>query len=215
MDIIFDYLKDIFNKNGFRLYMIGGTSRDYLLNLKIDDYDFVTDAKPHEIQLFLNVDLTFEKFGTVKYHFDNKKIDITTLREEGDYGDLRHPSYVRFIKDINIDYKRRDFTINAIYIDENYDIIDPTGFGILDLKNKILRIIGNPDVRFKEDPLRILRGYRFAEEYNLEIEESTKNSMIKNKDLIDLLNKDKINEESKKLEKAKRKLKWKIQITKR
>ncbi len=187
--------------------MIGGTSRDYLLNLKIDDYDFVTDAKPHEIQLFLNVDLTFEKFGTVKYHFDNKKIDITTLREEGGYGDLRHPSYVRFIKDINIDFKRRDFTINAIYIDENYDIIDPTGFGILDLKNKILRIIGNPDVRFKEDPLRILRGYRFAEEYNLEIEESTKNSMIKNKDLIDLLNKDKINEESKKLEKAKRKLK--------
>ena len=207
MDIIFDYLKEIFNKNGFRLYMIGGTSRDYLLNLKINDYDFVTDAKPFEIELFLNVDSTFGKYGTVKYHLDNKKIDIVTLREEGDYVDLRHPSFVRFIDDINIDYKRRDFTINAIYIDEKYDIIDPTGLGIFDLKNKILRMIGDPSTRFKEDPLRILRGYRFAEEYNLKIDESTKNAMDENKYLIDLLNKDKIIEENKKFEKCERKLK--------
>ena len=187
--------------------MIGGTSRDYLLNLKINDYDFVTDAKPFEIELFLNVDSTFGKYGTVKYHLDNKKIDIVTLREEGDYVDLRHPSFVRFIDDINIDYKRRDFTINAIYIDEKYDIIDPTGLGIFDLKNKILRMIGDPSTRFKEDPLRILRGYRFAEEYNLKIDESTKNAMDENKYLIDLLNKDKIIEENKKFEKCERKLK--------
>ena len=207
MDIIFDYLKGIFNRNGFRLYMIGGTSRDYLLNLEIDDYDFVTDAKPNEVEKFLNVDSTFEKFGTIKYHYEDKKIDITTLREEGEYDDSRHPSYVKFITDINTDYKRRDFTINAIYIDEKYGIIDPSGLGVSDLKNKILRTIGDSNVRFKEDPLRILRGIRFAKEYNLEIEKSTKKAMIENKCLIDLLNKDKINEENKKLEKAMRKLK--------
>lgn len=206
MDIIFDYLKEIFHKNGYRLYMIGGTSRDYLLNLEIDDYDFVTDANPSEIKSFLLVDSTFEKFGTVKYHYNNKKIDIVTLREEGGYNDSRHPSYIKFIKDINIDYKRRDFTINAIYIDENYNIIDPSGLGISDLKNKILRTIGDPNIRFVEDPLRILRGIRFANEYNLEIEENTKNAMKKKKYLIELLNQDKINEENKKLEKAKRKL---------
>lgn len=206
MDIIFDYLKEIFDKNGYRLYMIGGTSRDYLLNLEIDDYDFVTDAIPSEIKSFLPVDSTFEKFGTVKYHYNNKKIDIVTLREEGEYNDSRHPSYIKFIKDINVDYKRRDFTINAIYIDENYNIIDPSGLGISDLKNKILRTIGDPNIRFEEDPLRILRGIRFANEYSLEIEENTKNAMNKKKYLIELLNQDKINEENKKLEKAKRKL---------
>lgn len=206
MDIIFDYLKEIFHKNGYRLYMIGGTSRDYLLNIEIDDYDFATDANPSEIKSFLPVDLTFEKFGTVKYHYNNKKIDIVTLREEGEYNDCRHPSYIKFIKDIDIDYKRRDFTINAIYIDENYNIIDPSRLGISDLKNKILRSIGDPNIRFEEDPLRILRGIRFANEYNLEIEENTKNAMNKKKYLIELLNQDKINEENKKLEKAKRKL---------
>ena len=207
MDIIFDYLKEIFNKNGFRLFMIGGASRDYLLKRSIDDYDFVTDATPSEINKFLVVDNAFERFGTVKYKYNNKKIDITTLREEGDYNDSRHPSFIKFVKDINLDYKRRDFTINAIYIDENYNIIDPTGFGINDLKMKILRTIGNPDIRIKEDPLRILRAKRFCLEYGLIMEEDTKIAISKNKSLLDLINKDKINEEKKKLEKIEREIK--------
>lgn len=207
MDIIFDYLKDIFNKNGFRLFMIGGASRDYLLNKNIDDYDFVTDATPLEIEEFLKVDNTFEKFGTVKFEYNNKKIDIVTLREEGEYNDSRHPSFIKFVKDINIDYKRRDFTINAIYIDENYKILDPTGFGVNDLKNRILRIIGNPENKIKEDPLRILRAKRFCIEYGLVMEENTKKAINGNKGLLDLINKDKINEENKKLEKVERMLK--------
>ena len=207
MDVIFDYLKDIFNKNGFRLFMIGGASRDYLLNKNIDDYDFVTDATPLEIEEFLKVDNTFEKFGTVKFEYNNKKIDIVTLREEGEYNDSRHPSFIKFVKDINIDYKRRDFTINAIYIDENYKILDPSGFGINDLKNRILRIIGNPENKIKEDPLRILRAKRFCIEYGLVMEENTKKAINENKSLLDLINKDKINEENKKLEKVERMLK--------
>ena len=214
MDIIFNYLKDIFNKHGFRLFMIGGASRDYLLNRNIVDYDFVTDATPFEIEKFLKVDNTFEKFGTVKFEFNNKKIDIVTLREEGEYNDSRHPSFIKFVKEINVDYKRRDFTINAIYIDENYQIIDPTGLGIEDLKNKILRIIGDPEARIKEDPLRILRANRFCIEYGLVMEEGTKKAIDKNKSLLDLINKDKINEEIKKLEKVERVLKWMVQIIK-
>ncbi len=187
--------------------MIGGASRDYLLNKNIDDYDFVTDATPLEIEEFLKVDNTFEKFGTVKFEYNNKKIDIVTLREEGEYNDSRHPSFIKFVKDINIDYKRRDFTINAIYIDENYKILDPTGFGVNDLKNRILRIIGNPENKIKEDPLRILRAKRFCIEYGLVMEENTKKAINGNKGLLDLINKDKINEENKKLEKVERMLK--------
>lgn len=207
MDIIFNYLKDIFNKHGFRLLMIGSASRDYLLGKDIIDYDFVTDATPFEIKKFLKVDNTFEKYGTVKFEFNKKKIDIVTLREEGEYNDSRHPAFIKFVKDINIDYKRRDFTINAIYIDENYQILDPTGFGIEDLKNRILRIIGDSEVRIKEDPLRILRAKRFCIEYGLVMEESTKKAIEENKSLLDLINKDKINEENKKLEKVERMLK--------
>jgi tRNA nucleotidyltransferase (CCA-adding enzyme) len=202
MNKIFDHFKTIFNSNGYRLYMIGGTSRDYLLNLDISDYDFVTDATPEEINKFLNVDMTFSKFGTVKITFEKSKIDIVTFRKEGKYKDSRHPSYIKFVKNIKKDYRRRDFTINAIYIDENYNLIDPTGFGLYDLENKILRTIGNPNKRFKEDPLRILRAERFVVEYNLKFEKRTKKAINKNYFRINLLSKDKVEEEKRKLEKA-------------
>lgn len=207
MDIIFDKLSKIFNKNGYRLYMIGGTSRDYLLSRNIDDYDFVSDATPSEIAKFLKVDSTFAKYGTVKYFLDDKKIDLVTLRKEGDYKDSRHPSEIIFINDINVDYLRRDFTINAIYIDENYKVIDPSKHGVEDLNNKVLLFIGNPLDRVKEDPIRILRGERFALEYGLKIPNDVKKIFTENKYLLELLNKDKINEEERKLDKVKRGLK--------
>lgn len=207
MNEIFDYLKIVFNANGFRLYMIGGTSRDYFLNRKIDDYDFVTDAKPSEIATFLKVDMTFSKFGTVKYYYHDKiKVDITTLRTESHYEDSRHPSEVEFVKDISKDYVRRDYTINAIYIDENYMFLDPSSEGINDLQNKVLRFIGDPLTRIKEDPLRILRGERFALEYGLTISEEYKKIFNDNKVLLNKINKDKIVEENRKLEKVKKDL---------
>lgn len=200
MNLVFDTLKEIFNRNKFRLFMIGSTSRDYLLNNEINDYDFVTDATPEEVKKFLDVDMTFAKFGSVKYHLNNNKIDIVTLREEGDYEDKRHPSYIKFIKDINVDYKRRDFTINAIYIDENYVVQDISKIGEEDLFNKRLRFIGNPEKRIKEDPLRILRAKRFIIEYGLFIDEKTKEIIHKNLCLLKYISKGKLEEENRKLE---------------
>ena len=200
MNLVFDTLKEIFNRNKFRLFMIGSTSRDYLLNNEINDYDFVTDATPEEVKKFLDVDMTFAKFGSVKYYLNDNKIDIVTLREEGDYEDKRHPSYIKFIKDINVDYKRRDFTINAIYIDENYAVQDISKTGEEDLFNKRLRFIGEPEKRIKEDPLRILRAKRFIIEYELFIDEATKEIIHKNLYLLKYISKGKLEEENRKLE---------------
>ena len=202
MDKIFDYLKKIFNDHNFRLYMIGSTSRDYLLNREINDYDFVSDATPSDIAKFLKCDHTFARFGTVKYYYENKKIDIVTLRKESEYKDFRHPSKIEFVKDIDIDYKRRDFTINAIYIDENYNVIDPTKCGINDLNSRHLRFIKDPLTSIKEDPLRILRAYRFIKEYNLSIDEKDLRILKENEDLLKHLNVNKIKEEEKKLKGA-------------
>lgn len=210
MDIIFDYLKQIFNENGFRLYMIGSTSRDYLLNKEIKDYDFVTDATPDEVLKFLHCDTTFKKYGTLKYKYNNFNVDIVTLRKEANYQDFRHPLQIIFIKDINEDYLRRDFTINAIYIDENYNVIDPSNFGVDDLNNRILRLIGNKDERIKEDPLRILRAKRFVLEYNLNIEKETEKAIMDNLTLLEKINKDKIHLEQLKLEKIKNEI-WKFE----
>ena len=203
MNEIFDSLKKIFNDNGFRLYMIGSTSRDYLLNKEITDYDFVSDATPKEVSKFIAVDTTFSKYGITNFHFKGIKIDLATLRKETNYEDYRHPSKIEFIKDINIDYLRRDFTINAIYIDENYQIIDPSK-GVIDLKNKVLKMIGDPYKRIKEDPLRILRAKRFEFEYNLTIEETLKKALKENEYLLKELNPDKIHMELLKLEKIKK-----------
>ncbi len=193
---IFDNLASLFNKNGYRLYMIGGTSRDFLLDKNVLDYDFVTDATPDEMKKFLgDANYHFERFGTVRLKVDGKHVDITTLRQEGHYLDSRHPSKIEFTKKLEEDYSRRDFTINALYIDENYKIIDFCD-GISDLKAGIIRFIGNPKTRVKEDPLRILRGERFAHKLGFNIEKNTQNAFNEYRDLLDNLNPDKIKEEN-------------------
>lgn len=195
---IFNKLSKIFNDHNYRLYMIGGTTRDYLLGLDVFDYDFVTDATPNEIKQFLpDSDFTFEKFGAVKIKVDNVKVDVTTLRIEDDYEDYRHPGKIKFTKSIQEDYVRRDFTINAIYIDENFKVIDPSN-GVEDLKNKIIRFIGDPEKRIKEDPLRILRAERFSKKLGFNFEEKTKKSIEKLHYLVEKLNPDKIKQELKK-----------------
>ena len=196
----FTSLATVFNKHGFRLYMVGGTTRDYLLDLDILDYDFATDATPDEMKVFLpDANYSFEKFGTVRVKDGEVKVDITTFREEGKYLDYRHPSSIKFVKTIKEDYVRRDFTINAIYIDEKFNVIDPCD-GIDDLENRIIRFIGNPVKRIKEDPLRILRADRFAKKLNFKIEEKTKKAMQKYHYLLDELNPKKVIEELQKLE---------------
>ena len=160
-----------FKSHGFNLYLVGGTVRDYLLHKELSDMDAVTDATPEQVVAFLNnVDLTFSHLGSIKYKNDNGlKFDITTLREESGYLDSRHPSKITFVKDLKIDYLRRDFTINAMYLDINLNVIDYC-HGQSDLSKGILRMIGDPNTRLKEDPLRILRAIRFALMFNLKIE---------------------------------------------
>lgn len=201
MNEIFEYLKKIFNEHNFHLYMIGSTSRDFLMKREIEDYDFVTDATPDEVISFLDCNATYKKFGTLSLKVNNKHCDIVTLRKESGYLDLRHPSKIEFIKDINEDYKRRDFTINAIYIDEDYKVKDVSKDGVNDLNNKILRFIGDPTKRIKEDPLRILRAKRFIVEYGLTPEKETLKALKENKDLISTIKEGKIIEEKRKFDK--------------
>lgn len=195
---IFTKLAKVFNDHGYRLYMIGGTTRDYLLNKEVLDYDFVSDATPKEMKKFLpDANYQFERFGTVRVKVDGVHVDITTLRTEGEYLDYRHPSKITYVKDINKDYVRRDFTINAIYMDENFNIIDPS-YGVEDLKNGIIRFIGDPEKRIQEDPLRILRAERFETKLNFIIEDKSLMAIKKYRYLLDKINPDKIREEERK-----------------
>lgn len=194
----FDYLKEIFNKNGFRLYVVGGTVRDYLLSLPLDDLDFVTDATPEDEKRFLpEADFTFKRFGAVRYPYNGKHIDITTLRIEEAYNDSRHPSKVIFVKDPKLDYVRRDFTVNALYLDENYNLLDYCD-GKKDLMNKTIRFIGEPKTRIIEDPLRIVRAERFKDKFGFEIEENTLKAINELRPLLAKLNPEKLKEEKRK-----------------
>ena len=170
--IAFQSLAKLFESHGYHLYLVGGTVRDYLLGVELSDMDAVSDATPKEIMSFLdNVDSSFAHLGSLKYKDNNGvRFDITTLRKESDYQDSRHPSHIVFVKTPKEDYQRRDFTINAMYMDKDLNILDYCN-GQKDLKNHLLKMVGNPDQRLKEDPLRILRAIRFHLMYDLKIDE--------------------------------------------
>ena len=174
----FQSLAGIFASHGYKLFLVGGTVRDYLLDIPLEDMDAVSDATPAQIVAFLpNADQTFAHLGSLKYKDENGiKFDITTLRKESAYLDSRHPSKITFVKDLKLDYVRRDFTINAMYMDRDLKIIDFC-HGQEDLKNRTLRMVGNPDKRLKEDPLRILRAIRFHLMYKLKIDEDLLEAM--------------------------------------
>jgi tRNA nucleotidyltransferase (CCA-adding enzyme) len=199
-DETFDSLAKIFALKGHSLYMVGGTSRDFLLGRKYADWDFTTDATPEEMKPFLpKADFSFAKYGSVKFFTNDQEVDITTLRQEGEYQDYRHPSFIKFVTDPSLDYLRRDFTINAIYITKDYKLLDYCG-GVDDLKNKLIRFIGEPTKRVEEDPLRILRAYRFSKSLGFEIEPKTLKACQEGEPLLAKLNPRKVNEEKKKEE---------------
>ena len=158
----------------------------------------VTNATPKDMEAFLeNANYTFAKYGSVKLHYQNIKFDITTLRKEEGYLDSRHPNKIVFCDSLEDDSKRRDFTINALYMDEKERVIDFYN-GKDDLKNHIIRMIGDIDKRIKEDPLRIIRAARFKISLDFELDNSLLKAMIKNKDLLKKVNKEKIEQDIKK-----------------
>jgi tRNA nucleotidyltransferase (CCA-adding enzyme) len=189
MNYGFKELKPIlesFSKHGHNAYLVGGSSRDILLFKKTHDVDIATDAKPEKVIAIFNlkkVDPFTFKFGNVKTTINEIELDITTLRAESDYNDLRHPDKIEFVKDPLTDSLRRDFTVNALYMDKNGKVFDYHD-GLQDLKDKVIRTIGKPDERLKEDPVRILRALRFALSLNFSIEESLEASIIKNQELL-------------------------------
>ena len=196
-EVFLKYAK-IYQEHGFSLYMVGGSSRDFLLGIPFTDFDFATDATPEEEKAFVpQASYSFSKYGSISFHEGPLEIDITTLREEGDYDDRRHPKTIRFIKDLEKDSIRRDFTINAIYINHERRVFD-FHRGKEDLEAGLIRFIGDPIKRIQEDPLRILRAERFAKKLGFRIEEETRKAIEENRHLLDLLNPEKIKMERKK-----------------
>lgn len=194
-DSRFDALSRVFLSHKKKLYIVGGTSRDILLSRPYIDHDFVTDATPDEMKRIIpDANFVFARFGSVRLFIDKEEVDVTTLRIEGEYKDHRHPSFIRFVTDLESDSWRRDFTINAIYLDENYAPID-FHHGLSDLKNGIIRFIGDPRKRIEEDPLRILRAERFATKLGFRLDENTKQAIEEKRGLLNELNPAKIAEE--------------------
>ena len=164
---------------GYETWVVGGCVRDHLMGNTPHDYDCCTAATPEAMQaLFADRQLVLAglKHGTVGVVTDSGVVEITTFRTEGGYLDSRHPDWVRFVRDVKEDLARRDFTVNAMAYSPRRGLCDPFG-GQDDLRNGLLRAVGDPNQRFREDALRILRGLRFAARFGFAIEENTRTAM--------------------------------------
>ena len=182
---------------GFPTYAVGGCVRDMILGQTPQDYDLCTAALPEQTEAVFadrSLVLAGKKHGTVGVITENGVVEITTFRTEGGYGDNRHPDWVKFVPDIREDLARRDFTVNAMAWSPTRGFADPFG-GQEDLKNRILRAVGDPATRFREDSLRILRGVRFAVRYDLQPEDRTLRAMEDLAFLMDNLARERIFDE--------------------
>ena len=181
----------------FSAYAGGGCVRDAWLGLTPQDDDMCTSALPEQMEAVFadkRLILTGKKHGTVTVVTDGDPVEITTYRTEGTYLDNRHPDWVAFVPDVETDLARRDFTINAMAYSPTRGYADPFG-GREDLKNKVLRAVGDPVQRFREDSLRILRGIRFAVKYGLTVEPETEQAMRTQANLMDRLARERVFEE--------------------
>lgn len=186
---------------GFEAYAVGGCVRDSLLGKTPNDWDITTSAKPEDMKsIFINFHCidTGIKHGTVTVVIDGEPLEITTFRLDGEYEDNRHPKSVTFTSNLGADLGRRDFTVNAMAYSKMTGTVDLFG-GQNDLKNGIIRCVGDPDRRFNEDVLRILRALRFASALDFEIEEKTAQSLLKNRALLGNISEERIAKELLKL----------------
>lgn len=188
-----EYVLSKLKENGYQAYVVGGAVRDFLMGKTPHDYDLTSDALPSQISdVFKEFyqEHSGEKHGTIRVIIDHKPIEITTFRCDEGYTDYRRPDNVEFVKDVYIDSKRRDFSINAFYYSEGhiYDFHE----GLEDLNNKVIKTIGNPSTRFHEDALRILRAIRFSAKLGYEIESKTKTALLDCKEELNLIAKERI-----------------------
>lgn len=196
-----DIAINLLQSAGFEAYAVGGCVRDSLLGKTPNDWDITTSAKPEDMKSvfaeFHCID-TGIKHGTVTVVIDGEPLEITTFRLDGEYEDNRHPKSVTFTSNLGADLGRRDFTVNAMAYSKKTGTVDLFG-GQNDLKNKIIRCVGDPDRRFNEDALRILRALRFASALDFEIEEKTAQSLLKNRALLGNISEERIAKELLKL----------------
>ena len=206
------------NDMGFEAYAVGGCVRDFILGREPYDWDITTNAKPEEIQKIFSNSVYENDFGTVAVKVNNEKdkksrrseevgtpteasglkiIEITTYRVEEKYTDKRHPDSVKFTKKLEDDLSRRDFTVNAIAYDGK-KFIDPYG-GEIDIAAKTIKTVGNPDERFNEDALRLMRAVRFAVQLGFNIEEKTAEAIKKNSGDLVAISKERIRDEFSKI----------------
>ena len=189
------------NKYGFVAYPVGGCVRDTLLMRSPKDWDISTNAHPDEIMdIFgeFRCIQTGEKFGTIGVVIDSELYEITTFRKESAYSDVRRPDWVIYSDDLKEDLLRRDFTINAMCFDESGGVIDCFN-GAEDLKNSVIRTVGDPKIRFSEDALRIMRALRFSSELGFSVEQETREALFECSHLLKRIASERIFQEFKRI----------------
>lgn len=184
---------------GFEAVIVGGAVRDHLLNKEVNDVDVATNALPTEVkQIFSStVDVGIEH-GTILVLDEGQPVEVTTYRTDGSYLDHRRPEEVTFVRNLEQDLQRRDFTINAMAINKEGTILDLFG-GKEDLENKVIRAVGDPTIRFREDALRMLRAIRFTAQLGFTIESETLKAIQIDSDLIDFIAKERVSMEMSKI----------------
>ena len=185
--------------HGYPSCIVGGCVRDLILGTEPNDWDIATAARPEEVmELFPDSIPTGIKHGTVTVRSDSRFVEVTTFRSDGEYADHRHPDTVSFVGDLNTDLSRRDFTMNAIAVTSDGDIIDPYK-GVEDISAGIIRCVGIPEKRFDEDALRMLRAFRFSARLGFEIEPETLRAIEENAELTARLSSERVRDEIEKM----------------
>ena len=193
-----DILK-IFNKNGYEAYFVGGCVRDYLFGEEFSDIDITTNALPEEVKKIFRKSIdTGIQHGTVTILVNGEGYEVTTFRTEDEYINHRSPEKVEFVSNLREDLDRRDFTINAMALDSNGVLFDYHN-GEKDLSSGVIRTVNNPNDRFYEDALRMLRAFRFSSKLGFEIEYDTLEAIKRNAELIKFVSIERIVNEFKKL----------------
>ena len=181
-----DLLKKI-NDNGYQAYLVGGYPRDIYMGRNSIDYDICTSATPKELkEIFSDSILKTEQYGSVTLMYQNMRFEITTFRRDIKYLNNRKPIEIEYIDSLEDDLKRRDFTMNTMCIDSSGNLIDLMN-GKQDIDNKIIKTVGNADLKISEDSLRILRAIRFATILDFNLDESLKSAIVKHKSLLKTL----------------------------
>jgi len=201
-------LLEMFEKHGYEIYIVGGVVRDALLSRPLSDWDMTTNATPEEMLTMIPESFYDNKYGTVGVKNEGKPFEITTFRTEKGYSDSRHPDVIAWGKDLEDDLSRRDFTINAMALrpirqaclparqaqGKQFELLDLYG-GQEDIKNKLIRTVGDPNLRFTEDALRMMRGVRIATQLKFAIEEETFLAIKNNANLLNNIAVERIKDE--------------------